>query len=196
MRLTDRTTGNGYFRKKRRRFDGDLAPRELTFSCFRGFPFLAKNRTRTWFVEALEEYRSSWPVDLWAYVIMPEHVHLLVAPRNPDVKIGRFVGKIKEKTSRQAIAWLEVNAREWLPRITVKEGKTIRRRFWQPGGGYDRNVEELKTLQSMINYIHLNPVRRRLVEQPEDWEWSSARFYADRIPVKIAMDRTLPTFVE
>jgi putative transposase len=59
-----------------------------------------------------------------------------------------------------------------------------------------REVEELKTLQAMIDYIHLNPVRRGLVERSEDWEWSSARFYAGMNPVKIAMDRSLPMFQE
>ena len=55
---------------------------------------------------------------------------------------------------------------------------------------------ELKTLQSVIDYIHLNPVRRGLVELPEDWEWSSARFYSGMNPVKVEMDRMLPMFQE
>lgn len=63
---------------------------------------------------------------------------------------------------------------------------------WQPGGGYDRNVVELASLQQMIEYIHLNPVRRGLVARPEDWPWSSARWYEGIRPVPIEMDANIP----
>jgi putative transposase len=196
MRIVDPNTGKAYVRKRRRRFDDDRSPRELTFSCFHGYQFLSRDRTRMWFVEALQETRQEWPIDLWAWVLMPEHVHLLVAPREVGVEVGRFAGGIKEQVARKAIAWLEENAPEWIPTITVQEGKRTRRRFWQPGGGYDRNVDNLKTLLAIIDYIHANPVRRGLVERPEDWEYSSARWYAGIRPVLIEMDPTLPTFNE
>ena len=194
MRVRDPNTGKAYFAKQRRRYDGDRLPRELTFSCFRGYRFLLTDRTRTWFLDALEDSRSKWPIDLWAYVLMPEHVHLLVAPRESGVEVGRFAGAVKEKVARKAIAWLVEHSPEWIPRITVVEGSKTRRRFWQPGGGYDRSVEKLETLESMIDYVHANPVRRGLVERPEDWEWSSAGWYAGASSVRIEMDRTLPTF--
>jgi putative transposase len=193
MRVVDPNTGREFFSKRRRRFNSDCAPRELTFSCYKGYPFFAKDRTCEWFVEALQQARLAWPVDLWAWVIMPEHIHLLVAPREATVEIGNFQGTIKEQVARQAIKWLELNAPEWIPRITVSEGKSTRRRFWQPGGGYDRNVEKLETLQSMIDYLHLNPVRRGLVTRAVEWQWSSARWYAGMTPVHLEIDRTLPT---
>jgi putative transposase len=192
MRVVDPKNGREFFSKRRRRFDGDCAPRELTFSCYKGYQFLAKERVCAWFVEAVEKARKEWPVDLWAWVLMPEHVHLLMAPREAGVNIGHFQGAIKEQIARKAIKWLELNASGWIPRITVVEGKTTRRRFWQPGGGYDRNVEKLETLHSMIDYIHLNPVRRGLVERAIDWEWSSARWYAGILPVRLDIDRTMP----
>jgi putative transposase len=192
MRVVDPISGRIYFSKRRRRFDGDMAPRELTFSWYQGFQFLARDRTRVWFIEALEKARQEWPIDLWAWVLMPEHVHLLVAPREPMVAIGEFQGAVKEQVARKAIRWLEKNAPEWIPRITVIEGARTRRRFWQPGGGFDRNVEKLETLQFMIEYLHLNPVRRGLVQRAIDWEWSSARWYAGIGPGHIQMDPTMP----
>jgi putative transposase len=191
MRIRDAQTGKTHFSKRRRRFD-DGSPRELTFSCFRRFRFLERDRVREWFVQALDDARRRWPVDLWAWVIMPEHVHLLVNPRQPQAQLGRFAGHIKEHTARPAIQWLRENSPGFLSRITVQEGEFSRRRFWQPGGGYDRNVTEETTLESMIEYIHQNPVRRGLCERPEDWEWSSARWYAGFRPVRIEMDATLP----
>ncbi len=123
---------------------------------------------------------------------MPEHVHMLVCPHDPSVEVGRFQGAIKEQVARRAIIWIEQNAPRWLPRITVRDGGRIRRRFWQPGGGYDRNVTDPATVHAMIKYIHANPVRRGLVECAEDWEWSSARWYAGIRPALIEMDPTIP----
>ena len=56
------------------------------------------------------------------------------------------------------------------PRITVKRSKRLERRFWQAGGGYDRNVWEPKILLAMIEYIHNNPVRRGLASQSAELE--------------------------
>ena len=51
-------------------------------------------------------------------------------------------------------------------------------RFWQRGGGYDRNIVEPQTAHQEVQYFHHNPVRRGLCQQPEDWFWSSAADYA------------------
>jgi putative transposase len=196
MRIRDAKTGRTYVSKRRRRFDNEHTPRELTFSCYKGYKFLNSGRTRKWFVEALEGARLKWPVDLWAWVLMPEHVHLIVMPRESGVPVGLFQGAVKEQVARKAIQWLEKHAPEWIPRITAREGARHRRRFWQPGGGYDRNIDDLGTLQNMIDYMHLNPVRRGLVQKAVDWSWSSARWYAGIRPVLIELDGTMPTIHE
>lgn len=124
---------------------------------------------------------------------MPEHAHVLVRPRDPDSVISDILWRIKRPVGRRAIAFLKREAPDWLSRLTVMhEDGTAERRFWQAGGGYDRNIIEPSTARTVIEYIHLNPVRRRLVERPEDWEWSSARWYAGQTPVPLEMDPTLP----
>ena len=50
-------------------------------------------------------------------------------------------------------------------------------RFWQRGGGYDRNLTEPHTIWAEIDYLHMNPVRRGLRERAVDWHWSSAADY-------------------
>src|SRR4051812_24467197 len=122
MRVSDPKTGQALYSKRRRRFDEESTPRELTFSCYRGYRFLSRSRTRTWFIEALEAARQKWEVDIWAWVLMPEHVHLVLMPREPIVPIGSFQGEIKERVARKAIGWLEAHAPHWLERITVSEG--------------------------------------------------------------------------
>jgi putative transposase len=192
MLVHDPDSGRSYFSKRRRRFDDVRMPRELTFSCFQRMPLLNRDRTRLWFVESLQEVRRQWPLDLWGWVLMPEHVHLLVAPRKAGVAVGRFQGAVKERTAKLAIAWLEANSPHWLDKITVMEGNRVRRRFWQPGGGYDRNIDNSDTLENVINYFHMNPVKRGLVAAPEQWEWSSARWYAGLRPVQLEMDAMIP----
>jgi putative transposase len=189
MRLINPQSGKGYFQKHRRRYEEPNQPRELTFSCYHRYPFLSRPRVCEWFAEAIETARAKIGMQLWAYVLMPEHVHLLVYPSSAAAKMPGFLKAVKEPVARKAIKFLKANAPEWLDRLKVKEATRIRYRFWQPGGGYDRNVIATKSLRSMIDYIHANPVRRGSVTKPEDWEWSSARWYANLRPVRIEMDK-------
>ncbi len=62
---------------------------------------------------------------------------------------------------------------ERLTRLRVQRGARIEHHFWQPGRGHDRNIVQPRTLQTMIDYVHLNPVRTGLVTQTNDWKWSS-----------------------
>jgi putative transposase len=188
MRIVDPQTGKSYLEKRRRRFNEPGQPRELTFSCFHRYAFLAHDRTRLWFLETLEDARARFGFQLWAYVLMPDHVHLLVCPGGAPQRMSRFLQAVKERVARQAIRYLQANSPEWLARLRVREGTRVRHRFWQPGGGYDRNITTTEALRAMIDYIHANPVRRGLVAKAEDWIWSSARWYPGIRPVKIEMD--------
>ena len=123
---------------------------------------------------------------------MPEHVHLLVHPRETEYDIARIRQAIKAPIGSAAIAWLTTNDPEWLPRITRKRGAGTERLCWQSGGGHDRNIIEPVTLMNMINYIHANPVRRGLVERASDWEWTSAAFLQIGGDSPIPVDRIPP----
>ena len=93
MRVRDPETGKTFFAKRRRRYDEEGSPRELTFCCFRRYRFLTTERTRNWFAEPLRQKRRQWPVGMWAYVIMPEHVHLLLATPFPLVRACHPTGR-------------------------------------------------------------------------------------------------------
>jgi REP-associated tyrosine transposase len=110
---------------------------------------------------------------------------------------GHRLWQIKSPVGREAFRYLQTHAPEWLTRLTVcRDDGREERRFWQVGGGYDRNIVDESTALKVIDYIHLNPVRRGLVERPEDWEWSSARWYAGLRPVPLMIDQTLPQTYE
>jgi REP element-mobilizing transposase RayT len=87
---------NGH-RKTCRRFNERGHPHSLTFSRFSRRPFLSKDRSRMWLVEAIDRAREKHAFDLWAYVVMPEHVHLLIWPRNPVYSISRMLTSIKRR---------------------------------------------------------------------------------------------------
>ena len=180
-------------RKRCRRYDIPGHAHALTFSCYRRLRLLANDRTRGWLIEAMEQARDRTGFDLWAYVIMPEHVHLLAAPRSPAARVADLLGHIKRPVARRAIAHLRANAPTFLDRLTVTRADGSRtRRFWQAGGGFDGNIVEPATAWKVVDYIHANPVRRGLAERPEDWEWSSARWYAGIGPIRLPMDGKPP----
>ncbi len=151
---------------------------ELTFSCYKRFPFLKAERTCRWLIEAIDAARTELDFAVWAYVFMPEHVHLIVYPRQPVYEMADIRAAIKEPVGRKAIAYMEKRAPRWLEQVTRRRGQRRERLFWQSGGGYDRNVDNPRTLWSMIDYTHANPIRRGLVNLATDWKWSSATFYA------------------
>ncbi len=176
-------------RKRVRSYNEPNHARELTFSCFHRLPLLSRDRTRLWFVEALAQARRRLNLALWAYVVMPEHVHVIVWPREPDYEIRRIRTALKVPVQRKALSFLRREAPTFLTQLRdAQPNGDVHYRFWQRGGGYDRNVTDPATLRAMIEYIHNNPVRRGLVACATDWPWSSARWYATGGTELLAMD--------
>jgi putative transposase len=150
----------------------------LTFSCIHRWPLLSKDRSRQWVIDAMCNLRQEQSVELWAYVIMPEHVHLLLYPRKQDYDMARILTRLKQPVSMCARAFLELHREtKWLDRLIVRYPSKTVFRFWQPGGGHYHSIFKERTVQQVIGYIHFNPVRRGLVDRPIDWAWSSARFW-------------------
>jgi putative transposase len=184
------------YRKKLKHFDVPGEAHFLTFSCYHRLALLSKDRTRRWFLEALGEARDRQSFDLWAWVLMPEHVHLLVNPRLPVYSVSRILHAIKKPVATRAIRYLELHAPHYLPRLTVVNRQRVYRRFWQAGAGYDENHTQPAAIHRLIAYIHENPVRRRLVMLAEKWAWSSAADWAGSAEVPIKVDRTVPVVLE
>jgi putative transposase len=154
---------------------------ELPFTCYRRHRFLSAERTCLWLAESVEPARARLDFALWAFVFMPEHVHLLIWPRRSEARMPAILSAIKEPVGRRAVKHISEHAPEWLPRITRKRGRRVERLFWQSGGGFDRNVWKPSTMMAMIDYRHANPVRRGLVERASAWRWSSASWWHEEI---------------
>jgi putative transposase len=148
----------------------------LTFSCGDRRPLFDSDRLKELFIESLAAARQQKGFDLWAYCIMPEHVHLLLWPRERPYSISAILYAIKRPASFRA----------------GEEGLCPRQSLWLPGGGFDRNLDNVPAVHAEIEYMHGNPVRRGLCARPTDWKYSSARFWAGLDDVVLDMDRTVP----
>ena len=135
----------------------------VTFTCYHRKPWLADPRSCDQFVETLETVRRWYGFWVTGYVVMPEHVHLLVSePERKNLALALQV--LKQMVSRNRGGW---------PVLSRSEGRGP---FWQ-ARYYDFNVWSEPKRVEKLRYIHRNPVQRGLVERPEDWIWSSFRHY-------------------
>jgi putative transposase len=158
-----------------KRFYGQGDLHFVTFSCYRRRPLLGTARSRDCFLEILDRVRSKRNFLLLGFVVMPEHVHLLVSePPGSSPSIALQV--LKQEVSRRL-------GKDHRPpsesRIGVKfaEAQTEEEHFWQRRF-YDFNVWSEKKFREKLEYMHANPVKRGLVVHPKDWPWSSWGHYA------------------
>ena len=161
-------------RRKLHRYEGLNHARYLTCSCYHRLELFENDQIKDAFAEHLRFVQRVAVFDLFAWVVMPEHIHLLLRPAEPAQTVTQILRRLKGPFGRRVITrWRELDA-PILKRINDHRGMP---RFWQPGGGYDRNIFTDDELFEKINYIHANPVRRGLAEQPTEYRWSSAKFY-------------------
>jgi putative transposase len=168
---------------------GDI--HELTFSCYQRRPLLTNDVWRGLLAESINRAMEGHRYRLTAFVFMPEHVHLLIYPIEGAGKIDAVLKAIKRPYSYR-IKQLLIQSRSGLLKdltICQRPGRETFR-YWQEGPGYDRNITEVSTALAAIDYIHLNPVRRRIALTSTDWRWSSTRFYASNMQEQ---DLSLPT---
>ena len=113
-------------------------------------------------------------VRILGYVIMPEHVHLVLHPPD-DVLLGRVLAEIKSRSAREILARWQDKGDSRLKRL-AKRHPQGGYRFWQPRC-YDHNCRTPETVLEKIEYCHKNPVNRGLVMSMADWRWSSYGWY-------------------
>jgi len=139
-----------------KRFQKAEALHFITFSCFHRLPFLDVPGSKEMVEAILELTRARHHVRVYAYVLMPEHVHLLI--NEPEaILVAQFLKVVKQMTSRKL--------------------KGEREKFWQERY-YDSKVHGEDERSEVIRYIHRNPVKRGLAASPGDYPWSSFNHYA------------------
>jgi putative transposase len=123
--------------------------------------------------EAITKARINYKFRIIAYVFMPNHVHLLIEPQFSNYSISKILQAIKQSVSRKILISFRKRA-FGIPKEIKTAQKTKPFRFWQAGGGYDRNIISEDILVTSAYYIHNNPVRKGLAKTAQDWYWSSA----------------------
>ena len=139
----------------------------ITFSCYKRQPFLHSEEAKDTVQQILEQTRKQQGLRIAAYVLMPEHVHLLTN-EPAEGTLATFLQILKQLTSRK------------LKSPTQKQ-------FWQLRY-YDFNVSTPEKLIEKRQYIHRNPVTRGLVTQPEDYRWSSFNHYTTGEPHPVEIE--------
>ncbi|MGO9335896.1 MAG: REP-associated tyrosine transposase [Terracidiphilus sp.] len=136
----------------------------VTFSCYRRLVYFGTAAARCLFERSLEAMRKRYDFVVCGYVVMPEHIHLLVSEPNKTL-LSKAIQALKLSVS--------VQSRE--------------RPFWQ-ARYYDFNVHNEEKRVEKLRYMHRNPVKRGLVEKPEDWPWSSFRHYATGVDGSVEIE--------
>ena len=135
----------------------------VTFSCYHRQPNFNASDRYDLFVQCLEDMRQRFFMRVYGYVVMPEHVHLLMSEPERDALAD-------------AIHCLKLS---FAKRLRSREGRVELGSFWEKRY-YDRNVRDAREFSIKLRYLHRNPVKRGLVSGPADWKWSSFRHYALR----------------
>ncbi|HZW94026.1 MAG TPA: transposase [Candidatus Eremiobacteraceae bacterium] len=147
-----------------KRYYGTRSFHFITWSCYRRKPLLGSPERRDLVLAVLELMRVRYRFAVIGYVVMPEHVHLLISePLIGEPLIGdpsKIIQAVKLSVSRRLAIGGEFSGRFWQSRFYDFN-------LW----GQQKEVEKLK-------YMHRNPVVRGLVASPEGWRWSSYRSYA------------------
>ena len=119
-------------------------------------------------LEVLAAQRSPRSFSLFGYVLMPDHAHLLLAPR--EQTLPRILRDLKSKTGHEIARRRRTSGPIWQPRY------------------FDNIIRRVRHFWGKLDYIHENPVQAGLVSAPEDWKWSSYAFYAKLGAVTVVPD--------
>ena len=150
----------------------------VTFCCYHRYRLFTTDVSRRIFESALERVRRSYRLYVYGYVVMPEHVHLLLS----EPQLG--TSPLKPKSGLNGPAGPGGPQQDTLADAlkSLKQGVSQRligdaEHFWQKRY-YDFNIRNYAQFVEKLRYVHRNPVKTGLCERPEDWEWSSFRHYA------------------
>jgi len=155
-----------------KRHYGSGALHFITTSCYHRCALLAAPARRTLFLKIFEEVRRSYRFVVVGYVVMPEHVHLLIGEPergNPSV----VMQVLKQRVARSILRQQQEQRSD--SRLLAEDDAGARP-FWQVRF-YDFVVCSEEKRVEKLRYMHRNPVRRGLVLEPEQWAWSSYRHY-------------------
>jgi putative transposase len=149
----------------------------ITTSCYLRRPLLNGSENRDLFLEVLERVRKRYHFVVVGYVVMPEHVHLLLSePERGDPSV--VMQAVKQGFARRLLRQLRSASDSGQGKL-VGSAVSAADHVWQHRF-YDFVVFTEKKRVEKLRYMHRNPVKRGLVLEPQQWPWSSYCDYAER----------------
>ncbi len=146
----------------------------VTFCCYHRHRSLTRDASRRIFESALERVRRSYRLYVYGYIVMPEHVHLLLSePRTVPLKPKDGLNGPPTSSQQDTLADALKALKQGVARRLIGDGA----HFWQKRY-YDFKIRNYAQFVEKLRYVHRNPVKAGLCERPEVWEWSSFRHYA------------------
>jgi putative transposase len=154
----------------------------ITTNTYHHYPYFRDEELCQIIAEELEFYSRKYGFALIGYVIMPDHLHLLVwwdKEEKPNLNISRVMNSIKTMTTKRIKRRLFYSGGvKYMGRL-ADVGQPTRRpfRLWQPGF-YDFDIYSEAKLLEKLDYMHNNPIAAGVVSSPECYKWSSWRLHS------------------
>ena len=146
----------------------------VTTSCYNRLPLFNSDDTKTIFAQSVIHIRNKYGFKLFGYVIMPEHVHILIQTEN-DKTVSDVMREVKQMCAFNALQILKINrAKNLLEKLRKSTGRGTKNKysFWKPRF-YDFNIYSVKKFKEKLDYCHKNPITRGLANNPSEWRFSS-----------------------
>ncbi len=154
-------------------------PYFITSSVAGKLPLFTDQNMATIIVDGFKFLIQKRNIQIYAYVIMPNHIHLIAEGKH----VAKHISSFKSFTARMIIDFL-VNKRRAHELNILRSAKPIHKRdreyqVWSEGF-HPKEISSDKMMEQKIAYIHYNPVKAGLVFDEPDWQYSSARCYAGK----------------
>ena len=158
----------------------DVFTREIYFFCI---------------IDSLEYCRQNKGLELFGYVIMPNHIQMIF--RSKDAKPSEFLRDFKGFTARKLLKLIQENQKEsrrsWMlgafKEAGTENSNVKNMQFWQQNN-HPIQCYSAEIFEQKLNYIHKNPVKAGFVTEPENWKYSSAGNYFGKSTCPIDLDTT------
>jgi putative transposase len=141
-------------------------------------------------LSSVDFLRKNGRMDLFAFVVMPNHIHF-IGKFSKEHTLIDMIRDFKRHTARKIIRQAQMQDNLKMLALMKGQNQDSRQEYKVWEDGYDaREVYTPGFLEQKMDYIHYNPCQPhwRLAELPEDYPWSSAKFYLAGKPAVIAVD--------
>jgi len=155
----------------------------VTYTVVGWIDIFTRDETRQIVIDSLSYCHRTKGLNIHAWCLMTNHVHVIVSSRNKP--LDNIIGRHKRHVSMEIKKWLAAGSgesrREWMLELFNRAGLANSNnadfQFWQQTN-HPIHIYSREVIMQKLNYLHNNPVRAGFVHKPEHWRWSSAVDYA------------------